>query len=71
MDSPASAADPPRVVLLDRARVALICAGAGSLFSFLGAIGSPTLSSPAEKFVVVCTVALLGGAAGWLSRFKT
>jgi hypothetical protein len=70
MDSPATCRDLPRAVLLDRTRVALICAAAGGFFSFLGALGSPTLSSP-ETFVVVCTVTLLGGTAGWLSRFKT
>ena len=70
MDSPATCKDLPRAVLLDRTRVALICAAAGGVFSFLGALGSSTLSSP-EKFVVVCTVTLLGGTAGWLSRFKT
>jgi hypothetical protein len=70
MDSPASGTDLPRDVLLDRARIALICAAAGGVFSFLGALGSSTLSFP-EKFVVVCTVTLLGGASGWLSRFKT
>ncbi len=70
MDSPATCRDQPRAVLLDRTRAALICAAAGGAFSLLGALGSSTLSSP-EKFVVVCTVTLLGGTAGWLSRFKT
>jgi hypothetical protein len=70
MDSPAFAADSQRVALFDRARVALICAGAGGFFSLLGAMGSPLLHPP-ERFVVVCTVTLLGGTAGWLSRFKT
>jgi hypothetical protein len=70
MDSPASSTDLRRDVFHDRARLALICAAAGGVFSFLGALGSLTLSPP-EKFVVVCTVTLLGGITGWLSRFKT
>jgi hypothetical protein len=70
MDSPASCTDLPRAVLLDRTRLALICAAAGGFFSLLGALDSSVLSAP-EKFVVVCTVTLLGGTAGWLSRFKT
>jgi hypothetical protein len=70
MDSPASSMDLPSVVLVDRATLAAICALAGAGFSLLGALDSTTLSN-AERFVVVCTVTLVGAAAGWLSRFKT
>jgi hypothetical protein len=70
MDSPASANDQWSVMFLDRIATAVICAFAGGLFSFLGAVGAANLS-PGEKFVVVCTVTLLGLTSGWLSRFKT
>lgn len=51
MDSPASCKDTPKKILADHMSVALICAGAGGLFSFLGAVGSPNLSNP-ERFVI-------------------
>jgi hypothetical protein len=70
LDSPASCADSRRVVLLDRAGVALICAAAGGLFSLLAARGATTLTF-AEGFVVVVTMALVGGTVGWMSRFRS
>ncbi|MFO1055998.1 MAG: hypothetical protein U1E53_03425 [Dongiaceae bacterium] len=70
LDSRASCKDAHRAGLLDRAEAAMLCGAAGLLISVLGCLGTSTLS-PGESFVVIGTTTVVGGVAGWLSRFET